>query len=151
MSLDIDRMSDWLHAVQQWQRGDARAVAAFVLRYGAQTDDERRAVADMLMSKPDARRGAKAATEAVLRDVDRMIERRQRDIGNIRLWAQRLRRRLAARGMTRAQIEALLKRHRPGYLQPRGLTDDDIFHAAAALHGMTGDAVTKAHKRNRSR
>jgi len=113
---DPVRAGDWLHAVEQWNRGDARAVAGFVLAHGVQTDDERRAVADMLATpRPDARRATKATTAAMLRDVARMLDRRQRDLGHLRQWAQRLRLRLAARGCTDEQITQALRERRPGY------------------------------------
>jgi hypothetical protein len=145
--LDLDRISDWSDAVDRWQRGDARALAAFVLRYGVHTDDERHTLARMLTTKPDARRGAKSHTVAALRDVDRMISRSARDKSHIQDWAARLRIKLVARGWTAAQIaQALGRRH---YLHPKGPTNDDIFAAVAALHGMEAEAVEKAHKRHR--
>jgi hypothetical protein len=111
-TFDIDRSSDWLHAVTQWKRGDARAVADFVLRWGVQSDDERRQVADMLTTKPDARRGLKAHTTELLDELARMLERRHRSERELAEYVDRLRRRLAGRDWTDAQIAQALQRRR---------------------------------------
>ena len=118
-----------------------------MLRYGVQTDGERQAVADMLTTRPDARRGTKATTEDMLREVARMLEERERNTDHIRQWVQRLRRRLGSRGCTEAEVKQALVQHRPYYLRLRSPTNDDIFGAVGKRYGVSPGAVEKAYKR----
>jgi hypothetical protein len=148
VTFDFDRACDWLHAVERCEAGDARALAAFVLRYGIDSADERREVARMLTSKPDARRGTKAGTQAMLRELDRMLRLRDEVPQAVTPWVRRLRRRLAAH-LSAEQVEALLRRHRPGYLRPKPPTLDTIYTAIAQRHRVTTDAVRKLHRRHR--
>lgn len=149
MSFDfLQRATDWLHAVERWEAGDARALAEFVLRYGVDSEHERREVARMLTTRPDPRRGTRPGTQAMLRDLARMLRKRDEVTQAVAPWLARLRRRLAAH-MTEDQVEALLRRHRPGYLRPRLPTLDDIYTAIAQRHRVTADAVRKLHRRHR--
>lgn len=153
MSLDLARVSDWLHAVEKWELGDPRAVADYVRRYGIQSDDERESIARMLTTKPDPRRAVKPHTKAMLRDLDSML--RQRDeaqrvhLPAIAAWVARLRQRLAVRGMTDKEVDALLRRRRPGYLRPKAPTLDDVYLALAYIHGISDEATRKLHARHR--
>lgn len=153
MSLDLERVGDWLHAVERWELGDSHAVADFVRRYGIKTNDEREGVARMLTSKPDPRRVVKPSTRAMLRDLDRMLRRRDEarrvHLPAIAAWVTRLRQRLAARGMAADEIDALLRRRRPGYLRPMTPTLDDVYAALALRHRVSVDAIRKLHRRHR--
>lgn len=148
MTFDIDRASDWLHAVDRWEAGDARALAAFVLRYGVDSDDERREVARMLTSKPDPRHRTKPSTKAMLHDLDRMLRLRAELPLAVTPWVQRLRRRLGAY-LSAEQIEVMLRSRRPGYLRPEPPTLDAIYNAIAQRHRVSIDAVRKLHRRHR--
>lgn len=151
---ELDRISDWMHAVEQWQAGDPRAVADFVRRHGVQSEDEREGIAWMLtMKRPDARAGLKPHTKAMLRDLDSMLrwraELKRVHLPSIAAWVARLRRRLAATGMTDSEIDALLRRRRPGYLKPRPPTLDDIYTRIAERRGVEPESVKKLHQRYR--
>lgn len=151
--LGPDRLGDWAHAVERWELGDPQAVADFVRRYGVEGDVEREGVARMLTTKPDPRRIVKPSTKAMLRDLDRML--RQRDeiervhLPAIAAWVARLRRRLASHGMSDVEIDALLRRRRPGYLRPKKPSLDDIYVVLAQRHRVSDDAIRKLHKRHR--
>jgi hypothetical protein len=153
MKLDIERVSAWQYAVERWALGDARPLADFVLRYGVRDPHEREAVARMLTSKPDPRRAVKPATQTMLRDLRRALAQREyltaEFAPHLRAWVLRLRRRLAARGLSAAGIDALLQRRRPGYLRPPRITLDALDAEIARRHGVTPDAIKKLRQRRR--
>jgi len=150
---DVDRYSDLLEAVTRWEYGDARPMAAFVLKHGAHSDEERRQVARMLTTRPDARKTVKPATKAMLREVETLLRKQAWVNGpftaNLHEWVARMRLRLAARGLSPTAIDLLLKRRRPGYLRAPNLTLADIDAAVATRHNVTADAVAKLRQRKR--
>ena len=153
---DIDRVSEWLAAVERWEAGDPEAVVLFVRRNGVQEDYEREDIIRMLTTKPDKRLVVKQNTKGILRDLESYERQRERqireDILHLHTWVKRLRVKLAARGLTDEQITELLARRKPGYLSlPKPPTLEEMFSLVAARHGITVEAVKKTRQRHHTK
>jgi len=150
---DLDRYSELLEAATHWEYGNAEPIAAFVVKWGAQSDGERQHIARMLTTRPDARKTVKPHTKLMLREVESLLRHRAYVngpvIAHIHKWVARLRLRLAARGLSPTAIELLLKKRRPGWLRPYPVTLADIDADVAKRYNVTADAVTKLRQRKR--
>ncbi len=154
--VDIHRLDDAWKAFEDWQRGDSRALIAYVIRYGLQPGAEAARAVQMLTTRPDARSAARKSTSAMLAEVDARMRRRTRDIALLRDWVERLRRRLTASGCTQAMIDGAFEWHRPEYLALqrgmnaavfRDVTNAAIFERVGARFRVDSATVEKAYKR----